>query len=90
MSQFPISLYVTSGFSVIYIMEIEESVSDGKMSTTAIEILCKATLLLGFNYSLSIVDKTLAIKGDPLFDEETNAVFSSIILIKFPIYNGTA
>lgn len=50
---------------VTCIIYIEASLSVGKISTTAWETLCKAILVLGFNYSLSNVDKTRTKYVDP-------------------------
>ena len=47
----PTSEYFTSGLSASDNSEIEESASGGKMSTSALECLCNATLDDGFNSS---------------------------------------
>jgi len=43
MSRPPTSAYVTSGFSVIFIIYTAESVSGGRIPTTAPDDLCTAT-----------------------------------------------
>ena len=51
----PISWYATSGFSSWPNIAIEESASGGRMSTSALECRCRATLEDGFSNSLSSV-----------------------------------
>ena len=62
---------MTSGFSVIFMFWTLESVSGGRMPTTALEYLCTATCVLGLSSSLSIVESTLTYL--PEFAEPTMA-----------------
>jgi hypothetical protein len=59
MSRPPMSEYLTSGLSCIFIIDIAASVSGGKMSTTACEERWIATRAFGFKSSRFKVERTL-------------------------------